>query len=104
MNKYELFKKLYTLKQKREEYYSRIPTDINNIFYNNVYIDCMEMESDLLLSAIFEDKVDKVMWFLYDWKKGCSVSITQDGTTYEAKIYSVDTYTNWLKLFEPLED
>ena len=96
MNREQLFRKLYELKQQRHAYLDTIPQDIQSAFFDNAYVSTLDTTIEILLEKVFGE-VYGIEWFLYEWKPGMEVGITGEPLT---PIYTIDDYILWVKVNE----
>lgn len=81
----DVVRKLKDWDTEQEQYIKTIPYDIASVFFDNQYINLMSMQKDLLISQLFGDMAEDVMWFLYEFEAGKSPGphcILADGTEY----------------------
>ena len=100
MNKEKIFRELYSNMVKRDEYFDRLPSDINVAFIDNEYVNNLSMERDMLLKIIFGEHTEAVEWFLYEWKPGFEVGCL--GVC--VPIHNIDDYINYMKEYEGFDN
>lgn len=93
LNKQELVnivRKIRTLDNESDAYTSSIPSDISAAFFDNTYVNNLQTQKELLITALFGDMAEDINWFLYEFTPGSSAGphcITPDGTEY---VYRTD--------------
>jgi hypothetical protein len=79
---FEEFKTLVTQiiehDQAGDAYIDSLPGEIQSAFFDNKFVEHLEMVKDLLMKQVFGDLVEWVYWMMWEWKPG-----------YEAKIDDV---------------
>ena len=81
----DVVRKLKELDNQGDKYLQSIPSDINSVFFDNTYVNALQMQKDMLINLVFGDMTDDVSWFLYEFEAGKSPGphcITADGTEY----------------------
>lgn len=96
MNREQIFRELYANILKRDEYFDRLPRDINMFVVDNGYTDNLLHERDKLIEHIFGEYADAITWFLYDWKPGFECGCL--GVC--VPIHNIDEYIDYLKEYE----
>ena len=99
MNKEKIFRELYEGSVKRDEWFDKLPRDINTAFIDNGYVNNLLMERDMLMSIVMGEHLEAVEWFLYEWRPGMVVGA--NGVT--TKIHNIDEYIDWMKKNEGFE-
>jgi len=99
MNREKIFRKLYAEQLRRDKWLDNVPSDINDVFFNNEYVDSLYSVNSLLMDEVFDEYAESVSWFLYEWKPGYEVEV--DGKT--TKINNIDDYIDWMKSVEGFE-
>ena len=87
-----LLKSLYEMELKKEEWISKLPSDISDAFFDNPYVNGMQRQLDEMINAHFGIHSDSVDWLLYEWREGLEVSI--DGKRF--KINAPEDYYKYL--------
>jgi hypothetical protein len=70
---------------KQSEYLDTIPSDINQVFFDNTYVNLLQQQNDLLIDHLFGEFTEDVSWFLYEFEAGKSPGPhcrLADGTEY----------------------
>lgn len=99
MTKIEVFKKIFELHSKAEEYYETVPSDLSSIFFENEYSNNREMIVEVLMRAYFtETENASIGWFLYDWYSDRELFAVVDGQEY--KFETIDDYIAYLTEYE----
>ena len=93
MNKEQIFRKLCSNNQIRDNYFSQLPADICMSYVDNGYVNNLLNERDMLLEFIFGEHTESIQWFLYDWKPGMEVGYDDVMT----KIQNIDEYIDFMK-------
>jgi hypothetical protein len=79
---FEEFKTLVTQiiehDQAGDAYIDSLPGEIQSAFFDNKFVEHLEMVKDLLMKQVFGDLVEWVYWIMWEWKPG-----------YEAKVDDV---------------
>jgi hypothetical protein len=81
----DLVKKLKELDVTADVYLQSIPKDINPAFFDNGYVNALQLQKDMLIDVMFGDMAEDVSWFLYEFEAGKSAGphcITAGGTEY----------------------
>lgn len=99
MNKELIFRELYKNQLKRDEYFDKLPRDINMFVIDNQFTNNVLQERDMLIRLIFGEHADAVEWFLYEWKPGAEVGFD----TVVVKINNIDEYIEYMKNNEGFE-
>lgn len=96
MNREQIFRELYKEQVKRDEWFNKLPIDINAAFFDNAYVNSLADVNHMLVNNLFGEYADSVYWFLYEWKPGYEVGF--DGKT--TAINNIDEYIDWMKAVE----
>ncbi len=94
----DVVRKLKEFDIEGENYRMSIPSDINWVFFDNRYVNGLQMQKDMLIDLLFGDMADDVSWFLYEFEAGKSTGphcITADGT--EHFYHTDDDYYKYLE-------
>jgi len=78
-------RKLRELDNQGDKYIQTIPSDINSVFFDNIYVNALDMQKNILIESLFGDMAEDVKWFLYEFEPGKSPGphcITAEGTAY----------------------
>lgn len=81
----------------REDYISKVPSDIRTGIFDNEYVNSLNKTLDLLLRHMFKDYFDDVEWFLYEVyiHRNAPKMITVDDKNY--LISDLNTFLNYAK-------
>lgn len=97
---FELFEKLltdiYSLHQELEAYNTKmhqLDRGFSNYLIESPAVLISNRISDKLMSALFGQMLEDVLWFLYDWKEGYEIEV--DGKKYI--INNLDDYLAYVK-------
>ena len=96
MNREQLFRKLYELKQARFAYLDTVPRDIQSALFDNEFVNTLDTTIQILIEKVFGESYG-IEWFLYEWKPGMEVGIFGEPLT---PIYTIDEYILWVKANE----
>jgi hypothetical protein len=99
MTKEQLFRNMVALQTVANDYIKQIPTDIQDSFFDNGYVNTIRMMNDELIEVAFGEHYPSVEWFLYEWKPGYEVGYDGKFTV----INNLDEYIEWMKLVEGFE-
>lgn len=89
-----VFRKLYQMSKKRDEYMATVPGDLYSSVIDNGYVESIIHERDMLLRLVFGDHADAIEWFLYEWKPGLEVGYEGVPMT---PINDIDEYIEFMK-------
>lgn len=91
-DKIKLFKRIYELNKRSNEFLNTIPNCISEAFFDNPAMESVSMANDELISATFGNDAESVFWFLHEWTQGCEVGVGDKMT----KIHSIEDYIDWI--------
>ena len=63
---------LKEMQEKMEKYISSIPPDLNSVFFDNVYVNCLQVQTDRLIGEYFNESnvYEDIFWFLHEFEAG----------------------------------
>ena len=85
---------LKEMQEKMEQYLSSIPPDLNSVFFDNVYVNCLQVQTDRLIGELFTESYEDIFWFLHEFEAGKTPGphiIRKDGTEFTFN-YNEDFY------------
>ena len=85
---------LKEMQEKMEQYISSIPPDLNSVFFDNVYVNCLQVQTDRLIGELFTESYEDIFWFLHEFEAGKTPGphiIHKDGTEFTFN-YNEDFY------------
>lgn len=73
--------------QRGDAWLDTIPGDINQVFFDNTFVDSLQKSNTTLMKALFDKTLlQEVEWFLYEWQadkpKELRTITFPDGSTY----------------------
>ena len=76
---------LKEMEEKMNQFISSIPPDINSVFFDNVYVNCLAVQRDRLIGELFTESYGDIFWFLLEFEAGKTPGphiILKDGTEF----------------------
>jgi len=95
MNREKIFRELYQNQLDREKWLNSVPSEVQMFFWNTPCIDSHVRDKNMMMKYVFDEHLDAIEWFLYDWQPGFEV----DGTP----IQDIDYYVEFLKKTQGFE-
>ncbi len=87
---------IYELNLKKEEYSDKmikLDPAFSTYLVESPLLEFTNLINDKLMTALFSDKLEDVIWFLYDWRKGLEIEV--NGKKYI--INNLEDYLDYVK-------
>lgn len=82
-----LVEQLVQYRKEADDWLDTIPPEINQVFFDNPYVDYLQRAQSLLMERVFDKPLlNEVDWFMYEWGADKDVSLRTisypDGSKY----------------------
>ena len=88
-----LLSEIIRLDKEGDAWLETVPSAIRDSFYDNGYTETFYKQKELMLKFIFKNLYEEIFWFLYDWRKGFTIT-NKDGKEYI--INNLDDFVQYL--------
>lgn len=99
----QLLEKIKELEEKQGAFIDSIPSEINNVFFDNTYTNSLQEQISLLLGFAFGELKEDVTYFLYE-NYPQKVYVKVGDVEQEYVLNSVDDYINYLIEIDCIEN